>query len=138
MFFGIACSVSCINITSHACMHACYTLYGFMYLDLLHDAACMPIAVDSKDNHAYREHAHDWLLRTKGPAEKTMFPTVSQTTNPFQVLPQFLMTLGKKIDSASLVKAGTWVLVRITTACMYPWVSVSGQVGATQGFRKAV
>lgn len=59
------------------------------------------------------------MLRTKGPAEKTMFPTVSQTTNPFQVLPQFLMTLGKKIDSASLVKAGTWVLVSKTTACMY-------------------
>lgn len=44
-------------------------------------------------------------LRTKGPPEKTMFPTVSQTTNPYQVLPQFLLILGKKIDSASLVKA---------------------------------
>lgn len=48
----------------------------------------------------------------KGPAEKTMFPTVSQTTNPFQILPQFLLILGKKIDSASAIKAGhlgmTW------------------------------
>lgn len=42
--------------------------------------------------------------RMKGPAEKALFPTVSQTTNPYQILPSFLMILGKKIDSASLVQ----------------------------------
>ena len=54
-------------------------------------------------------HMHACILiklRIKGPAEKTMFPTVSQTTNPYQVLPQFLHILGKKTDSASLVKVG--------------------------------
>ena len=57
-------------------------------------------------------HAH--MLRLKGPPEKTPFPTVSQTSNPYQVLPQFLLTLGKKIDSASLIKASFWNLSDMT------------------------
>ena len=57
-------------------------------------------------------HAH--MLRLKGPPEKTPFPTVSQTCNPYQVLPQFLLTLGKKIDSASLIKASFWNLSDMT------------------------
>lgn len=55
--------------------------------------------------HAHVQNMILNALRTKGPPEKTMFPTVSQTTNPFQVLPQFLLILGKKIDSASVLKA---------------------------------
>ena len=54
----------------------------------------------------------------KGPPEKIAFPTVSQNTNPFQVLPSFLMTLGRKIDSAELMKArGRHVLIE--PSCMH-------------------
>ena len=44
------------------------------------------------------------LLRTKGPPEKVNFPVCSETTNPFQLLPSFLMILGRKIDGASQMK----------------------------------
>lgn len=44
------------------------------------------------------------MLRTKGPAEKLAFPAVSQSTNPFTLLPSVLLLLGRKIDNALSLK----------------------------------
>lgn len=66
------------------------------------------------------------LLR-KGPPEKTQFPTISQTSNPYQVLPSFLMILGKKIDSACNAKARTFHAWDCSLRCVnsYPCMMLS-------------
>ncbi|CAJ1359469.1 unnamed protein product [Effrenium voratum] len=40
----------------------------------------------------------------KGPPEKLSFPTISENTSPFSVLPAYLLVLGRKIDSAATCK----------------------------------
>ena len=48
-------------------------------------------------------------LRTKGPPEKLAFPSISQTTNPYLMLPNMLLVLGRKLDNALQLKAACCV-----------------------------
>lgn len=41
----------------------------------------------------------------KGPAERAQFPTMSSVSSPYQQLGQFILVLGRKIDSAQELKA---------------------------------
>ena len=55
-------------------------------------------------DHSCSQPPQPFMLRTKGPSERITFPTCSQTTDPFQLLPSFLLILGKKMDGASAVQ----------------------------------
>ena len=61
-------------------------------------------------------HACD-LARTKGPAKKLAFPSVSQTTNPYAVLATVLLVLGRKLDNAMQIKV---LLQLFNCTCQVP------------------
>ena len=44
------------------------------------------------------------MLRTKGPAERLAFPSVSQSSNPFVQMGSILLILGRKIDNSMAMK----------------------------------
>lgn len=96
------------------------------YFDTGHWCACMYIyLLCEKKLHACMSvclllSACMWnLSRTKGPAEKVTFPTCSQTMNPFQILPSFLMILGRKLDGGSQVQDPSACMFFFMHACFF-------------------
>ena len=71
------------------------------------------------------------ILRTKGPPEKLAFPSISQTTNPYLMLPNMLLVLGRKLDNALQLKAASCViaLLCLSVTCIllghsWSWIRV--------------